>query len=84
MLITKRMEKLKLQPLSFSINDYGLSICSLKVIDETQIRTLFHPDILGDELADWMLSSPMLKRSFRHVAMVSGLTERKSSRHMKR
>ncbi len=75
MLITKRMEKLKLQPLSFSINDYGLSICSLKVIDEAQMLSLFHPDILGDELADWMLSSPMLKRSFRHVAMVSGLTE---------
>ncbi len=75
MLITKRMEKLKLQPLSFSINDYGLSICSLKPISAERIRHLFHPDILGDELADWMLSSPMLKRSFRHVAMVSGLTE---------
>ena len=75
MLITKRMEKLGLQPLSFSITDYGLSICSLKAISEKQMLALFHPDILGDELEDWMLSSPMLKRSFRHVAMVSGLTE---------
>ncbi|MET1219537.1 MAG: ligase-associated DNA damage response DEXH box helicase [Glaciecola sp.] len=75
MLITKRMEKQGLQPLSFSITDYGLSICSLKTVSQSQIVSLFHPDILGDELEDWMLSSPMLKRSFRHVAMVSGVTE---------
>jgi ATP-dependent Lhr-like helicase len=75
MLITKRMEKQGLQPLSFSITDYGLSICSLKVITEAQMQSLFHPDILGDELEDWMLASPMLKRSFRHVAMISGLIE---------
>ena len=75
MLMTKRMEKYGLKPLSFSITDYGLSICSLTVLTQTQILSLFNPDILGDELEDWMLASPMLKRSFRHVAMVSGLTE---------
>jgi ATP-dependent Lhr-like helicase len=75
MLITRRMEKLGLQPLSFSITDYGLSICSLKKVEQVHIPKLFSPDILGDELEDWMLEAAMLKRSFRRVAVVSGLIE---------
>ena len=35
MLMTKRMEKYGLKPLSFSITDYGLSICSLTVLTQT-------------------------------------------------
>ena len=77
MLLTRRMEKLGLKPLSFSVTDYGLSVCALKPLDETHIATLFQPDILGDELEDWMLNAPMLKRSFRQVAIVSGLTEQR-------
>ncbi|WP_026376706.1 ligase-associated DNA damage response DEXH box helicase [Aestuariibacter salexigens] len=75
MLVTKRMERLGLKPLSFSVTDYGLSVCSLVAFGESAIPRLFHPDILGDELEDWMLEAPMLKRSFRRVAVVSGLTE---------
>lgn len=75
MLITRRMEKLGLRPLSFSITDYGLSICSLDKVQLVDIPKLFNPDILGDELEDWMLEAAMLKRSFRRVAVVSGLIE---------
>lgn len=75
MLITRRMEKLKLKPLSFSITDYGLSISSVAQIKQAHISELFTPDILGDELEDWMLEASMLKRSFRQVAVVSGLIE---------
>ncbi|MBU3023582.1 ligase-associated DNA damage response DEXH box helicase [Aestuariibacter sp. A3R04] len=75
MLMTRRMEKLKLKPLSFSVTDYGLSVCLLEKIDESLLSSLFQPDILGDELENWMLHAPMLKRSFRQVAVVSGLTE---------
>ena len=74
-LITRRMEKLKLKPLSFSITDYGLSISSLVQVNESQISKLFTPEILGDELEDWMLEASILKRSFRQVAVVSGLIE---------
>ncbi|MCW8109194.1 ligase-associated DNA damage response DEXH box helicase [Alteromonas ponticola] len=77
MLLTRRMEKLKLKPLSFSVTDYGLSISALKEISSAQLAALFQPDILGDELEDWMLQAPMLKRSFRQVAVVSGLTEQR-------
>ncbi|MBT1451198.1 ligase-associated DNA damage response DEXH box helicase [Glaciecola sp. XM2] len=75
MLITRRMEKMGLHPLSFSITDYGLSICSIEKVEKHHIPKLFNPDILGDELEDWMLEAAMLKRSFRRVAVVSGLIE---------
>jgi len=77
MLLTRRMEKRKLKPLSFSVTDYGLSVCALKPVDRDDIMALFQPDILGDELEDWMLASPMLKRAFRQIAVVSGLTEQR-------
>ncbi|WP_408640337.1 ligase-associated DNA damage response DEXH box helicase [Salinimonas chungwhensis] len=77
MLLTKRMEKMRLKPLSFSVTDYGLSIWSVNPVTQTQVEQLFSPDILGDELEDWMLQAPMLKRSFRRVAVVSGLTEQR-------
>lgn len=75
MLLTRRMEKMGLKPLSFSITDYGLSISSINKLLPKHINKLFNADILGDELEDWMLAAPMLKRSFRRVAMVSGLIE---------
>ena len=77
MLLTRRMEKQGLKPLSFSVTDYGLSVCSVKEVSAHQLESLFQPDILGDELEDWMLQAPMLKRSFRQVAVVSGLTEQR-------
>ncbi|MEW9798545.1 ligase-associated DNA damage response DEXH box helicase [Alteromonas sp. CYL-A6] len=77
MLLTRRMEKMGLKPLSFSVTDYGLSVCALNQISDAQLDRLFQPDILGDELEDWMLQAPMLKRSFRQVAVVSGLTEQR-------
>ncbi|MBU2980148.1 ligase-associated DNA damage response DEXH box helicase [Alteromonas sp. C1M14] len=77
MLMTRRMEKKGLKPLSFSATDYGLSVAMLETLDKRMLNTLFQPDILGDELEDWMLHAPMLKRSFRQVAVVSGLTEQR-------
>lgn len=77
MLLTRRMESMGLKPLSFSISDYALSIASINMLKAEQVVRLFNPDILGDELENWMLDSPMLKRSFRNVAMVSGLIEQR-------
>jgi ATP-dependent Lhr-like helicase len=75
MLITRRMEKRGFKPLSFSVTDYGLSISSVIQIEKVNIPDLFTPDILDDELEDWMLEASMLKRSFRQVAVISGLIE---------
>ncbi len=77
MLITRRMERLGLKPLSFSVTDYGLSISSLVPLEAAYITQLLRPDLLGDDLEEWMAESPMLKRAFRQVATVAGLTEQR-------
>jgi ATP-dependent Lhr-like helicase len=79
MLITKRMERLKLMPLSFTAMDYGLAIKALKPISFEQIDNLFAQDIIYEELEKWLSISPLLKRSFRQVAIISGLIERQQA-----
>ncbi len=79
MLITRRMEHLGLKPLSFQITDYGLVISHLSPIGRGHVAQFLAPEILGDELEEWILDSPMLKRSFRHVATVTGLVEQQSN-----
>lgn len=75
-LLSHRMEKCKLQPLVFSVTDYGLAIQSLKQVHESHLTSLFTSTILLDELNEWLNSSVAIKRAFRQVALISGLTER--------
>ncbi len=74
MLLTRRMENAGLQPLGFVANDYALACYSLKPV--TDPGPLFSSDILGEELAEWIQNSYLLKRAFREVAVISGLVER--------
>lgn len=78
MLVTRRMERLKLRPLSFSVTDYALSVTSTKPVKREDIDYIFSREILLDELEEWITESPMLKRSFRKVATITGLTEQRS------
>ena len=64
-----------LKPIGFVATDYAIAIWSLEKV--TEPCTLFTPDILGDELEEWMAESTMLKRSFRQVATISGLIDKK-------
>jgi ATP-dependent helicase Lhr and Lhr-like helicase len=75
MLLTRRMERLGLKPLGFSASDYMLAIWSLAPV--TDPAALFDVAILGEELEDWMADSSLLKRTFRNVAVVAGLIERR-------
>ncbi|MEM8798514.1 MAG: ligase-associated DNA damage response DEXH box helicase [Pseudomonadota bacterium] len=77
MLITRRMERLGLQPLSFRITDYGLAVSGAREVMADHVDELLAPDILGDELEEWIAASPMLKRSFRRIATITGLTEQR-------
>jgi ATP-dependent helicase Lhr and Lhr-like helicase len=79
MLITRRMEHLGLKPLSFQLTDYGLAITGLSAIEPAHIERFLDPDILGGELEEWILDSRMLKRSFRHVATITGLVEQQNN-----
>ena len=76
MLITKRMERLRLSPLGFVATDYVLAVWSLRAPSDDQVAQLFDQDILGDELEEWMDESSMLRRTFRNVGVVAGLIEK--------
>ena len=75
MLVSRRMERLGLHPITFTVSDYGLAIATLERVGEAHIGQLLAPDILFDELEEWLADSPMLKRSFRRVAVIAGLVE---------
>ena len=75
MLVSRRMERRGLGPLSFTVTDYGLAINSVEPVTEETVYDLLSADILADELEEWLVESPMLKRSFRRVATIAGLVE---------
>ncbi len=74
MLLTKRMERVGLKPLGFVATDYVVAVWSLRPV--ANMDALFAQDMLGDDLEDWMAESSLLKRTFRNVAIISGLIER--------
>jgi ATP-dependent Lhr-like helicase len=75
MLLTKRLERAGCDPLGFVATDYVLATWSLKPARE--VDALFDEDMLGDDLEAWMADSSLLKRSFRNVAVIAGLIERR-------
>jgi len=74
MLLTKRLERFGFGPLGFVATDYVLATWS--VSPPRDIHKLFEEDMLGDDMETWMESSSMLRRTFRHVAVISGLIPR--------
>ena len=83
MLLTRRMERLRLKPLGFVANDYALGIWSLSDIGASVRRgrvsldDLFAQDMLGDDLEAWLQESALMKRMFRNCAIIAGLIERR-------
>jgi ATP-dependent Lhr-like helicase len=74
MLITKRLERFGYGPLGFVATDYVLATWSTH--EPRDIAALLEEDMLGDDLESWMESSSMLRRTFRHVAVIAGLIPR--------
>jgi ATP-dependent Lhr-like helicase len=75
MLLTRRMERADLGPLGFVATDYVLAVWSLRPV--VDVDGLFDEDMLGDDLEAWMAESSMLRRTFRNVAVIAGLIERR-------
>ena len=75
MLLTKRLERCGAGPLGFVGTDHALAVWSLRAVDD--VDALFGVDILGDDLEEWMAESSLLKRTFRQVAVIAGLIERR-------
>jgi len=75
MLLTRRLERRGAGPLGFVGTDHALAVWSLRAVEN--VESLFHLDILGDDLEEWMAESSLLKRTFRQVATIAGLIERR-------
>lgn len=74
LLLTRRMERQGAAPLGFVATDYVIGMWSAH--EPTDMAALFHPDILGEDLEEWMAESSLLKRTFRNVAVIAGLVDR--------
>src|SRR5580704_14155548 len=74
-LLTRRMERAGLAPLGFVATDYLLAVWSLEAA--RGFDALFDEDMLGDDLEAWMAESSVMRRSFRNVAVIAGLIEKK-------
>lgn len=77
MLLTRRLDRLGVGPLGFVCNDYALNIWSLRPMDGLDLDELFAQDMLGDDLEAWLEESFMMKRAFKHCALIAGLIERR-------
>jgi ATP-dependent Lhr-like helicase len=79
-LLTRRMERAGLAPLGFVATDYVLAVWSLRPAGgrgDDEISMLLDQDMLGDDLEAWMSESSVMKRTFRNVAVIAGLIERR-------
>jgi ATP-dependent helicase Lhr and Lhr-like helicase len=77
MLLTRRLERLRLRPLGFVANEYALAIWGLRDMGIANMDRLFDADMLGDDLDAWLAESSLYKRTFRNCAIISGLIERR-------
>ena len=77
MLLTRRLDRAGVGPLGFVCTDYSLAVWSIHPMDGLDLDALFEPDMLGDDLENWLEESFMMKRTFRNCALISGLIERR-------
>jgi len=83
MLLTRRLDRAGAGPLGFVANDYGMALWGLGDISalaeagKLDFDELFSKDMLGDDLDAWLAESNLMKRTFRQVALIAGLVERR-------
>lgn len=77
MLLTRRLERLGLEPLGFVANDYAVSVWGQKDMGDVDMAALFDQDMLGDDLEEWLSESALMKRTFRTCAVIAGLIEQR-------
>jgi ATP-dependent Lhr-like helicase len=77
MLLTRRMERAGLHPLGFVANEYALAVWAAKPMGNLDMDALFDQDMLGDDLDSWLADSNLYKRTFRNVAIIAGLIQRR-------
>ncbi|UXM95443.1 ligase-associated DNA damage response DEXH box helicase [Bartonella sp. HY329] len=89
MLLTKRLDRMGLNPLGFVATDYSIALWGLNDLNQAiaskqlDLSALLSEDMLGDDLEAWLEDSHLLKRSFRNCAIISGLINRRHFGTMK-
>ena len=74
LLLTRRMEELRLNPLGFVATDYATMIWGLDPV--TDPAPLLAPDGLRDGFETWLQGNQVMKKTFRQAATIAGLIER--------
>ena len=77
MLVTRRLERLHMQPTGFCANEYALAVWGRRDLSGVNLNQLFDEDMLGDDLDAWLAESNLFKRTFRNCALIAGLIERR-------
>ena len=83
MLLTRRLHRWGARPLGFVANDYGLAVWAAADLSamiaggRIDLAKLLEEDLLGDDLDAWLAESHLMKRTFRHCAVIAGLIERR-------
>ncbi|HIG22529.1 ligase-associated DNA damage response DEXH box helicase [Henriciella sp.] len=77
MLLTRRLERAGAKPLGFVASEYAMAIWAMEDMGTVDMDGLFHPDMLGDDLEEWLDESPLMKRTFAQCAQISGVIARR-------
>ncbi len=83
MLLTRRLERWGAKPLGFVASEYSLAIWTVSDLSHMissgrlSLDKLFDEDMLGDDLDAWLAESNLMKRTFRNVALIAGLIEKR-------
>ncbi len=77
MLLTRRLERLRMGPVGFVCNDYALAVWTVRDMAGLDMGALLEEDMLGDDLEAWLAESPLMKSAFKACALISGLIERR-------
>ncbi|HBH89028.1 MAG TPA: DNA ligase-associated DEXH box helicase, partial [Hyphomonadaceae bacterium] len=77
MLLTRRLERWGYRPLGFVGSEYAMAIWGLEPMGGLDMGKLFHQDMLGDDLEEWLDESFMMKRTFKQCAQIAGLILRR-------
>lgn len=76
MLVTRRLERMGAKPSGFVASEYAMAVWGLEDMRGLDMDAVFHPDMLGDDLEEWLAESALMKRTFGHCAQISGLIHR--------
>jgi len=75
LILSKRMEEAGLAPAGFVATDYAVMLWGLRPVADP--AALLDPEGLRTGLEDWLAGNAVMKRTFRNVATVAGLIERR-------